>query len=495
MYFETTMIDEVTKKKNPVKRIEFLAKKFQVFDQEEVEEIYSNGQIDSDGLKVNTVYDIDETGENILYALYTWDQRKLRTMGKEHVGSVRVYEDVFVNIVQADPTDHKEYVQWMLTTFVRLIKDSDFSGAIRFVTEDLFIASEYLEIFHAEKHKPKFKALCANNQAFKDISDPSNINQYRDLSHLFDAVDPYIKKDVSKLGKDIYMYAKMGLGKIPYEDRKVLVFIPKNAKASKLFFKFARWCTTSQGTFDSYTKRRQTSKGTDSELYIIIPKTYLLADDNPAKTDEIYQFHFESEQFMNKSDRRVNDLGSLISDNVGLSNYFYDLLIDFARHAHRDYHNNVYIKTLKSFGFTDLVFEVLPPEIEEIVVLKEKLGKMKKLGGFKNAFSLILRNCEIEEIPESLGDLQNLGNLSIPNNGLTKLPNSIGKLKNLVVINISGNYIKRIPETIKELDLSNGGSLNFLSYSTGTLSDELLEQLKEWLPNTTINEFKGMISR
>ena len=477
--------------KTPIKRIEFLAKKFDVFDQDEFDTIFSNNNISDVLVGPYAIVKYDDE----IYAIHTWNERKYRNTGEFVVGKVRVYEDIFIKMVQSDPTDHKEYVQWMLTTFVRLIKENKTDEAIRFAYEDLDIATEYLEIFHSEKHKAKFKQLCNGNSAFKNINDPSNINQYRDLSHLFDAVDPYIIKNVNKLENDIRILTRLGQGSIPYEDRKVLVFLPKTIKASRLFSNFTRWCTTlSKGTFEHYIGHKTSKKGI-SNLYIIIPKTYLLVDGDPKKSHELYQLHFETGQYMDKSDRRIDNIGDLIKDNVGLSNYFYDLLIDFARASHDNYHNNVYIKALKSFGFTDLVFEVLPPNIEEITVLNENLGGMVKLNKFINVYSLILRNCTISEIPESIGDLNNLGILSISYNNLTRLPNSIGKLKNLSVINISGNYIKEIPETIKELDFSNGGNLEYLAYGKGYLSNELVVKLKNWLPNTTITEFEGLINK
>tara|TARA_R110000796_G_scaffold58413_5_gene134932 strand:- start:28776 stop:30230 length:1455 start_codon:yes stop_codon:yes gene_type:complete len=484
----------VTKEKIPVKRIEFLAKKFDVFDQEEFDEMSGNN-LNKDSRELyeidGCIADLADTGENILYAIHTWNERKYKNTGELVVGKVRVYEDTFIKMVQSDPTDHKEYVQWMLTTFVRFIKEDKKGEAIRFASEDLEVAAEYLELFHSEKHKPKFKKLCSGNSAFKDIRDPSNINQYRDLSHLFDAVDPYIDKNASKLEKDIRILTRLGHGKIPYEDRRVMVFIPKTIKASRLFANFSRWCTTSnKETFNSYTGQK-TPKKTLSCLYIVIPKTYLLTDEDLKKTDELYQLHFESGQYMDKSDRGIN-LDELISDNVGLSNYFYDLLIGFARSCHKNYYNNNYSKALKKFGFTDIIFEVLPPNTDEITILEENLGSMKNIEQFKNLQSIIIRKCIINEIPESIGDLEKLGNLSLPNNNLTKLPNSIGKLKNLTVINISGNYIEKIPETIKELDSSNGGILEYFSYGSNYLSDELISNLKEWLPNVIINEFKGL---
>ena len=195
------MVVKVTKIKTPIKRIEFLAKRFQVCNFDEIQAAY---KVDDD---IEVLYEVDDTDNSVFYAMHTWNQRKLKNENEYVVASVMVYEDVFINVVQADPTEHKEYVQWMLETFVRLVR-LDTDRAIRFIKEDLWLASEYLELFHNERYKPKFKSLCRKNKAFKDIKDPSNINQYRDLSQLYDAIDPYIIKTPSKLEKDIRILSR-----------------------------------------------------------------------------------------------------------------------------------------------------------------------------------------------------------------------------------------------------------------------------------------------
>ena len=53
----------------------------------------------------------------------------------------------------SDPTKKKKYTQWMLEIFTRLLKDSKYSDAYRFVCEDLPLATEYLTLF--EQHKKK----------------------------------------------------------------------------------------------------------------------------------------------------------------------------------------------------------------------------------------------------------------------------------------------------------------------------------------------------
>ncbi len=463
---------------------------FDVFTEEDLGEMSTN-ELGDDTI----IYDTDGDGENLwdtIYAMHDWNQRKLKNENKYVVGKVRVYENIFIEMVQADPTEHKEYVQWMLTTFVRFIKQDNNIKAIHFASDDLCKASEYLEIFHSEKHKPKFKALCKRNKAFKDISDPSNINQYRDLSQLYDAVDPYIIRNPSKLEKDIRILSKLGDGDIPYEDRKIIVFIPKRIKASRIFSKYSSWCTTSnKKTFESYRNDR-TSKKTKSDLYILIPKTFLLEDGDPERTTEIYQLHFERRMYMDRSDRSIKDMNMFVKDNIGLGQYFYDELISFARANHRNYQKNVYVDALKKFGFIDLIFDVLPPETKKVQLIDETITNLEEINKFKNAYSLFLRGCKIGEVHPNIGDLVNLDILSLPNNKIKKLPSSIGKLKNLTVINISGNLIEEIPEEIKELDKSNGGSLEYFSYGKSQLSDKVVKQLKRLLPNAVLNEFSEL---
>lgn len=473
--------------KSPIKRIEFLAKKFDVFTDDELGEMNFYSPEEFNEGDVNLVSGVDDSNNCIPYAVYNWDPKKYKKFGVLIVGKVRVYENVFINIVQSDPTQHKEYVQWMLTTFVRLIKNGDSDSAKRFVNEDLGVASNYLEIFHAERHKPKFKELCSNNLAFKDVKTPSDINQYRDLSQLFDAVDPYIVKNSSKLEKDIRVFTKLGHGKIEYEDRKVIVFTPKTIKGSRLFAKFTRWCTTGRvETFNSYVKKK-TSKGYDSKLYIIIPKTYLL--NNSEKTDDLYQLHFETGQFMDKSDRSLPNLAFLIKDNNGLRNYFYDLLVSFAISAYNDSKVDKYIKGLEKFGFYETQIDILPDYIEDFRCYNKRLTSIDNIVKFKRITTIFIRKCGLKSLPQNIGMLQHLGVLSIPDNEITEIPNSIGKLRNLTIINISGNNLIDIPESISELDSSNGGSLEYFSYSKNSISDKLLLKIKRLLPNAVINEY------
>ena len=486
----------MSKQKSPIKRIEFLAKKFDVFDKEDLKNIAKKDFYLSDGSKYEQLYDIKDNGDNILYSIYTFNQRLLRNTGKKQPKNVRVADFVFIDIVRADPTEHKEYVQWMLTTFTRLIKESEFDRALRFVIEDLWLAKNYLEVFQLNRTKPKFKALCKQmfrgNKRFEHITDPSDIQQYRDLSELFDAVDPFIKKDVSKLERDMRILARLKHAKIPYEDRHVMIFNPLTIKASRLFANLTNWCTTSnRDTHKSYVKNYKTPSGKRSKLHVLIPKTYLISDeDDPNKTNDIYQFHFETGQFMDRKDGSISDLSSLIGKNDGLQEYFYNTLLELASESKLNKLNNKYVDALFKFEFSDVLFNIYPDETKKLRFTGYNIGHTSDLSRFKRLEMLYLVDCKVSRLDSSVASLKGLKMLILTNNKLKILPKSLGKLRNLEVLNIKGNYIEELPEELNQLDTSNGGSLKVV-----VVDDELIEDAERLFPNVSINQFNKMMSR
>jgi len=481
----------LSKQKNPIKRIEFLAKKFDVFDDEDLDKLVKKDFYLSNNEQYEHLYNIKDTGENQLYALYTFNQRLLKNTGAKVPKKIRIADFVFIDVVQNDPTEHKEYVQWMLTTFTRLIKENELMQALMFVSEDLWLASDYLEVFHKNRHKPKFKAMCRRNLAFANITDPSDINQYRDLSQLFDAVDPFIEKDVSKLERDIRIMAKLKHGAIPYEDRYVIIFNPITIKASRLFAKLTNWCTTSnKDTHKSYIKNYKTPTGKKSTLHVLIFKTYLLEDGNPNKTDDIYQFHFESGQFMNRKDGRIKDIPSLISGNIGLKKYFYNSLVKLTMECKFNKLNNKYINALFEFGFVDVIFEIYPDDTKQLRFHGFNISETPDISKFSNLKLLYLVNCKLERIDPSVGALKELTMLTLTNNKLKTIPKTIGNLKKLRVLSLTGNSIKGLPEELGQLDKANGGSLEILS-----VDNELFEEASELFPSIIVNQFDKIMSK
>jgi hypothetical protein len=140
------------------------------------------------------------------------------------------------DIVEADPSRNKQYVQWMIQVFLRHISDGDIEQAIRFLTEDLPEASEFLTIFDDVKNKKVFKRSAPNRpNAPQNVTD---INQYTSLAQLYSVVSPFIgatdeesedgEDGESPLWKKLKKYIDLGEAKLVYRDGDVLIYYPIN---------------------------------------------------------------------------------------------------------------------------------------------------------------------------------------------------------------------------------------------------------------------------
>ena len=96
---------------------------------------------------------------------------------KKGKSKVVLTDEIFNDIVEADPSTKKEFVQWIITVFLRHLKDGDVDQAIRFISEDLPEAREFLEVFEKVRKKKTFKTGAPNRpDAPQNVSD---ITQYR----------------------------------------------------------------------------------------------------------------------------------------------------------------------------------------------------------------------------------------------------------------------------------------------------------------------------
>ena len=137
---------------------------------------------------------------------------------------------------------------------------------------------------------------------FKQRLDKRDINQYTDINELEDAVEEFkdegTKKEKRQQGEyhiDSESYDVFA------ESARYVVVTPNTSQASCSFGAGTKWCTASLGSsqyFDEYHK--------DGPLYIIRTKDANYDSDSIiATSDPLYQFHFESGQFMNVQDRPI----------------------------------------------------------------------------------------------------------------------------------------------------------------------------------------------
>lgn len=73
----------------------------------------------------------------------------------------------------------------------------------------------------------------------------------------------------------------------------------------------------------------------------------------------------------------------------------------------------------------------------------------ESIGNLSSLEKLIIENCRIKFLPDSLG---NLKNLNLSRNQIKRLPESFGNLEELHVLDLSSNNISYIPDSFKRLN-------------------------------------------
>lgn len=480
-------------------RFDFLIKKFDILDDNEII-IRSKKLIDEDF----TVKKIESKNGDILAIVYYPNVGKQKT-------NISISKYVFDMMVESDPALNKMYTQWMLEVFRRLLKKASmesvintdsvqisevgintdspndkYAEAIRFVVEDLPMASEYLIIFESNKRKNKFKKLCSSSFILKDVTDPTDINQYKSLSQLFDAVDPFIERDSSKIERLLYRFVESGQAEIGVRDRKFTVYIPLTVDASVVFDSFANWCTckSGNGMFKHYTTNYKTPKGRVSKIYVVINNEFFNGELND---NTLFQIHFESNQIKDRKNTMSNvGIYEHLSISENVLNFFHDELIELSK-EYKNLSENLYLNNLIKFGFSDSLFEIIEETTPLIVFKNKEVPKMGDVSRFINLQTLEMNNTKLVNIHPSISSLNKLEIMVLRDNRITKLPKEIGNLKNLVFLNILGNKIVDIPDTIKYLDKSNGGNLYRVAVSSSDIGVENYEKLKRLLPNTILS--------
>lgn len=458
------------------RRIAFLAAKFDVFEYDGINIVAKLKELEDAGYKTQL---IEHQGK--VLAILSIKENTENERIKKHIS---VSFDVFSEMISADPTSNKSCVQWMLNVFTRFIREGvkSLNLAIRFVSEDLPQAGIYLSLFEANKGKKKFKELCSSSYLLKGMSDPTDINQYKSLSQLFDAVDPFIEKNPSELERLLMRYVDSGQATIPVSDRKFTLFIPKTRDANVIFDNYANWCTAKaeNGMFASYTTNNRKPDGRKSDIYIIINNLFFKGE-----SSEIYQIHFETNQIKDRhNSQNVSIFENVIHESESLSNFFHEELIGMAKQCKTGLDNNKYLDFLIKFGFCDSLFELIDVNTPIIRFMSREIPKLPDISKFKLLDQLIITGANMVELHPSIGSLSKLEMLVLAKNRIKSLPSEIGNLKGLTFLNLMGNPLTEIPTEIKYLDKSNGGSLFHLAVDKKDIGEKNYQRLKELLPTT-----------
>ena len=412
--------------------------------------------------------------------------------------SIKLTDEIFNDIVEADPSSNKQYVQWMIQVFLRHINDGDIEQAIRFLTEDLPEASEFLTIFDDVKNKKVFKRSAPNRpNAPQNVTD---INQYTSLAQLYSVVSPFIgasdeesEDGESPLWKKLKKYIDLGEAKLVYRDGDVLIYSPLTIESScDPLGSLASWCTRREGNtyFDSYRKNNPKPDGTNSDYYVIMPKNLFNGDDE----GDTYplQFHFESNQLHDKNNTSIeksSKLNEVLSRFSGMKEFFkkeLGNLVEMDVVKGTGLMDSSYIKYLNMFG--GKAEEVISGEVYQKGVDNiKKLASQQKVPLQQNKYlKWLMENTENVEILDYL-DPDVTESLDFSNMSLGKLPN-MSKFHKVDRITANNCNLKVLPSV--DMLPDGGRMINVLSFNDNQISKAPLdgyETLKECFMITLLN--------
>jgi len=263
-------------------------------------------------------------------------------------------EDNFKKVVEADPTKKKAFTKWMVE---KLYKNNQLK------MEDLYKATNYLKLFAMYKnHLPK------NQQ---------NLMSYNSLPELYKIIEPFKPEEeteetdkTAKLDKEKVFLSKGEAEKF-YEDDTWKVIIPKTLEASCFFGKGTEWCTLHENMFKNYSSQ--------GPLYININK----------KANRKYQFHFESDQFMDEDDDEIS------ITEIGLTPKLFDIYLnkfDFKKEPLSTIHHFPPKNRMEIVNkFPQSFSEVFKKEPSTIVYFPPK-NQIEIVNKFPQSFSEVFKN-------------------------------------------------------------------------------------------------------
>jgi len=405
----------------------------------------------------------------------TTDKRGEKQKPKMSIGE-------FLQLVQADPTtrlnnvdpetaDTKElekikagkYVNWIIKNYLTPITerqpgDSGYDREVKQVKEtfmeDLYKVTEDLQKF--DRFKSRIKGE-------KDINKLTP-------SQLYDAVKDFdltlaTTTKAERKSAPVHPGAEL---MFDGENWRVIKIENKGAtgKEAACFYggnnKETRWCTSAPGAswFDRYIK--------DGPLYVIFnPNDPKIAPETGLPVER-YQFHFPSNQFMDKDDRNVDLIKMLSGPMVELKSFFKPefakgLTVGGEKLVIDSFSHGAIGKFIGLYGLDDLI-DNLPDSLKEFQIQnRDSNNKItitipESISRFKNLQMILLDNC-IQSIPDSICELPKLKFLALINNPeLTSIPECIGGLPNLFFLNLKGSENVSVPESIKSkgTDMGNG---------------------------------------
>ena len=396
----------------------------------------------------------------------------------------RMTPQEFLAIVQADPTtkmnnidpetaNSKElekikagkYVQWLLKSYLtpnteRQPGDNGYDKEVKQVKEtfmeDLYKVTDDLKKFDRFKGK-----LPAEARDINKLTPDSLYDAVKDFDLTLASTTKAERKSAEVHPGAKLMYDGDNWRVIEIKDKGVV------GKEAACFYggnnQETRWCTSAPGAswFDRYIK--------DGPLYVVF---------NPNDTDIApttglpktrYQFHFPSNQFMDKDDRQQDLVQLLNGPMAELKDFFKPefakgLTVGGQKLVIDSFSHGAIGKFIALYGLDDLIGN-LPDTLEEFQIQNRDnksditINIPEQIGRFKDLHMILLDNC-VESVPDAICTLPKLRFLALINNPkLTSIPECIVDLPSLYFLNLKGSTNVKVPDAIKAKGTDMGGGM------------------------------------
>jgi hypothetical protein len=423
---------------------------------------------------------LEQSRFEVLYDALT--QPSVDKQGKKQ--KPRLTKQELNTLVQADPTtrlndvdlenmskdDYKKlkagkYVQWLIKQYLTLKTerqpgengyDRELANVKETFMEDLYKVTDDLKKF--ERFKGKIKGE-------KDINKLT-------ADQLYDAVKDFDLTLASTTKAERKSSEVHPGSKLVYDgpNWRVIEIEDKGpvGKEAACFYggnnQETRWCTSTPGTdqwFNRYIK--------DGPLYVI----YNPQDTDVASTTGLpknrYQFHFPSNQFMDKDDRQQDLVQLLTGPMSDLKDFFKPefakgLTVGGEKLVIDSFTHGAVGKFIALYGLDDLIGN-LPPSLKEFQIQNKDsknnivINIPEEIGRFKDLNMIMLDNC-VASIPDSVCQLQKLKFLALINNKeLKSIPECVSNLPSLLFLNLKGSPNVEVPNAIKEKGTDMGGGM------------------------------------
>lgn len=238
----------------------------------------------------------------------------------------KINDDDFDMLINLDPTynggnELGKYSKWILNLYNKVVKDK---LAYEKWVEQTKMGNNFPPPMRKSDDKQEdFETIPNLLRQFDVLNNKlkTNIDDIKSISELYKVVNDAKDKGLSadskvQKGLDLFKKSEQKGGEVVFKNNNWAILVPKTLESSVVFGEDTNWCTTAPNGRMYYR-------------YLEIHGGQYFINLN-LKSGELYQFHFESRQFMNSNDSKIK-FQDIIKDESVIKfylNYLYNNIKD-----------------------------------------------------------------------------------------------------------------------------------------------------------------------